>query len=97
VQLYGLSSDRESSPGPTATDHPRVAKVSKCGFKIHAPRIRLQECNRTCDTEDVRSFTLQRVNFGAREQPWKTELEDTNHEKTLTVRKENLLQIERFF
>jgi hypothetical protein len=41
------------------------AKVSKCGFKIHAPIIRLQERSRTCDAEDARSSALQRSNVGA--------------------------------
>ena len=60
----GLASDRKAAPRPPAPAHPRQSQYLWT-LKMNAPRIRLQEHSRRCDTAYDGGFALQRANFVA--------------------------------
>jgi hypothetical protein len=61
VQRCGLTSDRKPAPRPPAPAHPCQSQYLWTS-KMGAPRIRLQDRDRT---HDARVFALHRANFGA--------------------------------
>ncbi len=86
-----MGSPATARPLQDRLHQPTPAKVSTCGLKMGAPRIRLQERRRTCDTEHGGAFALQRAFFGAllrraapENRPWMTK----NTKIRLTVRED---------